>query len=127
MTVAPPEYDWSTKADQHLEIARRALGPDRPLPALACFHAQQCAEKHLKGYLVAHGVPFRLVHDLAYLINLCTGLDPAFADLRPAAVTLNAYIATGRYPAEAAQEPDIPAAQEAIRLAQQVADFVLSA
>ena len=125
MTDAPPEHAWFAKADDDLEIARRALGPDRPLPAMACFHAQQCAEKYLKGYLVAHGVPFRFVHDLGYLIDLCMGLDPAFADLRPAAVTLNAYIATGRYPAEAAQEPDIEAAQEAIHRAQQIADFVL--
>ena len=125
MTDPRSELAWFAKADDDLELARRALGPDRPLPAMAGFHAQQCAEKYLKGYLVAHGVPFRFVHDLGYLIDLCTGLDPAFADLRPAAVTLNAYIATGRYPAEAAQEPDTEAAQKAIRLAQQIADFVL--
>ena len=125
MTDSRPERAWFAKADDDLELARRALGPDQPLPAMACFHAQQCAEKYLKGYLVAHDVPFRFVHDLAYLINLCTHLDPAFADLRPAAVTLNPYVGTARYPSEAAQEPDIEAAQEAIRLAQQIADFVL--
>ena len=125
MTDPRPEEAWFAKANDDLELARRALGPDRPLPALAGFHAQQCAEKYLKGYLVAHGVPFRFVHDLGYLIDLCTGLDPAFEYLRPGAVTLNAYIATGRYPAEAAQEPDIAAAQQAIRRAQQIADFVL--
>ena len=125
MTDARPELPWFAKADDDLELARRALGPDRPLPALACFHAQQCAEKYLKGYLVAHGVPFRLVHDLAYLTRLCTGVDAAFEDLRPAARFLNVYIATSRYPAETNQEPDIEAALEAIRLAQQVADFVL--
>ena len=125
MTDSRPERAWFAKADDDLEIARRALGPDRPLPAMACFHAQQCAEKYLKGYLVAHDVPFRLVHDLGYLIYLCTGLDPAFADLRPPAVTLNSYVATVRYPSEAAQEPDTEAAREAIRLAQQIAHFVL--
>ena len=127
MTAAPPEQAWFAKADDDLELARRALGPDRPLPALACYHAQQCAEKYLKGYLIAHGVPFRLVHDLDYLIELCARLNPAFEDLTPAAEFLNAYIATGRYPAEADPEPDLEAAQEAIHLAQQIADFVLSA
>ena len=75
--------------------------------------------------MVAHGVSFRFVHDLGYLIDLCAGLDPAFADLLPAAITLNPYVGTARYPAEAAQVPDIEAARKAIRLAQQIADFVL--
>ena len=125
MTDPRPEHAWFVKADDDIELARRALGPDRPLPALACYHAQQCAEKYLKGYLVAHSVSFRFVHDLGYLIDLCTGLDPAFADLLPAAITLNPYVGTARYPAEAAQVPDIEAAHKAIRLAQQIADFVL--
>ena len=64
MTDKRPEQAWFAKADEDLEIARRALGPDRPLPALACVHSQQCAEKYLKGYLVAHDIPFRFVHDL---------------------------------------------------------------
>ena len=125
MTDARPEHAWFAKADDDLELARRALGPDRPLPAMACFHAQQCAEKYLKGYLVAHDVPFRLVHDLDYLIQLCTPLNAAFQNLTQAAEILNAYIATSRYPAETDQEPDIEAAKEAIQLAQQIADFVL--
>ena len=81
----------------------------------------------LKGYLVAHDVPFRLVHDLDYLIRLCARLTPAFEDLTPAAESLNAYIATGRYPSEDSEEADLEAAQEAIRLAQQIVDFVLTA
>ena len=124
MTDAPPEQAWFAKADEDLEIARRALRPDQPLPAMACYHAQQCAEKYLKGYLVAHGIPFRLVHDLGYLISLCTGLDPTFADLRPAAISLNPYVATARYPSEAAQEPDIDAAEKAIRVAERIAAVV---
>ena len=127
MTDAPPEHAWFAKASADLEMARRALGPDRPFPDIACYHAQQCAEKYLKGYLVAHDVPFRLVHDLVYLVNLCKDLDEGFEELRPAAKFLNAYIATSRYPAVTDPDPDIPAAQEAIRQAQQIADFVLQA
>ena len=125
MTDARPEHAWFAKADDDLETARRVLGPERPLPAIACYHAQQCAEKYLKGYLVAHDVPFRFVHELGYLINLCADLNPAFADLRPVAVALNPYVATVRYPSEAAREPNIATAQTAIRQAQQIADFVL--
>lgn len=124
MTATPPEQAWFAKADDDLEIARRALAPDRPLPSAACFHAQQCAEKYLKGYLVAHNVPFRFVHDLGYLIGLCAGIDPAFTNLRPAAITLNPYVATARYPSEAAQEPGIEAAEKAIAVAEQIAAAV---
>ncbi|MDE2990212.1 MAG: HEPN domain-containing protein [Chloroflexota bacterium] len=124
MTDTPPEQAWFDKAAEDLEIARRALGPDRPFPAAACFHAQQCAEKYLKGYLVAHDVPFRFVHDLGYLIGLCAGVNPALASLRPAAITLNPYVAIARYPSEAAQEPDIEAAEKAIAVAEQIAAAV---
>ena len=112
MTDAPPEQAWFAKADEDLEIARRALGPDQPLPAMACYHAQQCAEKPLKGYLVAHDVPFRLVHDLGYLISTLhgTGQSGLRRPKAQLAVTLNPYVATARYPSEAAQEPDIEAA-----------------
>ena len=125
MTDAPPEQAWFAKADEDLEIARRALGPDRPLPAMACYHAQQCAERYLKGYLVAHGAPFRLVHDLSYLIRLCTDLKPAFADLRSAAEILNEYLAITRYPTEGSHEPDIEDAKQAIGLAEHIAAAVV--
>ena len=45
------ERDWFEKANQDLEMARRALGPGQPMPEMACYHAHQCAEKYLKGYL----------------------------------------------------------------------------
>jgi hypothetical protein len=61
MSDVSPEREWFEKADQDLEMARRALGPEKPLPGMACYHAQQCAEKYLKGYLIANSVPFRFV------------------------------------------------------------------
>ena len=54
MSDVRPEQNWFEKADQDLEIARRALEPGKPLPGIACYHAQQCAEKYLKGYLTAY-------------------------------------------------------------------------
>ena len=120
-----PEREWFEKADQDLELARRALGPGKPLPEMACYHAQQCAEKYLKGYLIAHSVPFRFVHDLVYLTQLCTAREPAFEELMSAAEILGEYGATVRYPMEGSEEPDLEAAREAIRLAEQVAALVV--
>ena len=89
-----PERDRFEKADQDLELARRALGPGQPLRGMACYHAQQCAEKYLKGYLIAHSVPFRFVHDLVYLTQLCATQEPAFEQLMSAAEILASM---GRY------------------------------
>ena len=124
MNDESPERNWFEKADQDLEMARRALGPEQPLPEMACYHAQQCAEKYLKGYLIARSVPFRFVHDLIYLTQLCIAHDPTFEELMPAIEILNEYGATMRYPMEGSVEPDIEAAREAIRLAEQVATLV---
>ena len=49
MSGVSPKRDWSEKADQYLDMARRALGPEKPLPGMACYHAQQCAEKVGQG------------------------------------------------------------------------------
>ena len=125
MTATPPERAWFAKADADLELARRALGPDQLLPDMDCYHAQQCAEKYLKGYLFAHDVPFRFVHDLPYLLRLCTGPNPALADLRSATEILNEYSAITRYPTEGGHEPDIEAAEQAIELAEQIAAAVV--
>ena len=125
MSDVSPERDWFEKADQDLEMARRALGPERPLPGMACYHAQQCAEKYLKGYLIAHSVPFRFVHDLVYLTQLCTAREPAFEELMSAAEILGEYGTTVRYPMGGSEGPDVEKAKKAIQLAEQVAALVV--
>ena len=124
MNDVQPERAWFEKADQDLEMARRALGPEKPLPGMACYHAQQCAEKYLKGYLIAQSISFRFVHDLVYLTQLCTAQEPAFEELMSAAEILGEYGVTIRYPMEGSEEPGIETATEAIDLAEQVAALV---
>ena len=62
-----------------------------------CFHAQQCAEKYLKGWLVYHDVDFPRTHDLVVLLRLADG-----AGLRRASLgnvqPLNRYTIEARYP-----------------------------
>ena len=119
-----PERAWFEKADQDLEMARRALGPEKPLPGMACYHAQQCAEKYLKGYLIAQSISFRFVHDLVYLTQLCAAQELVFEELMSAAEILGEYGVTMRYPMEDSEEPDIESAREAIELAEQVVALV---
>ena len=124
MSDVRPESNWYEKADQDLAIARRALEPGKPLPGIACYHAQQCAEKYLKGYLTANSVSFRYVHDLVYLTQLCAVRESAFEELMSAAEILSEYAVRVRYPMDASDEPDIEAAKEAIRLAERVSVLV---
>lgn len=124
MSVAGPEREWFEKADQDIEMARRALEGGEPLPSNACYAAHQCAEKDLKGYLVAHSVKFSYSHDLVYLTQLCIEFEKAFEELMPTVEILNEYGTALRYPMDNSEEPDIETAKEAIRLAKQVAEYV---
>ena len=79
---------------------------------MACYHAQQCAEKYLKGFLVARDLPFRFVHDLIYLTQLCMAREPTFEQLMPAAEILGEYGVATRYPIEGGKDPDVDMATE---------------
>ncbi|MEO1068074.1 MAG: HEPN domain-containing protein [Cyanobacteria bacterium J06638_6] len=49
---------WLAKAEADLQAAELLLNAANPLLDIVCYHAQQCAEKYLKGYLVARSVQF---------------------------------------------------------------------
>lgn len=124
MSGPRPEQDWFNKAEQFLEMARRAMLSKNPFPDMACYHAQQCAEKYLKGFLVSRSHRFNFVHDLFYLTQECAKLQSAFLELALAAETLGRYGAGVRYPMENFVDPDEEEAWEAIKLAGKVATFV---
>lgn len=47
--------EWIRKAEQDFEYARMGIRRRKsPLYDGVCFHAQQCAEKYLKAFLVRH-------------------------------------------------------------------------
>ena len=62
------------------------------------FHAQQCAEKYLKGYLVQHSVTFKKWHDLGYLLDLCVTLNSRWERFYDEAEFLSPFAAEYRYP-----------------------------
>jgi HEPN domain-containing protein len=90
--------EWIAKAENDLIAAVQLLKLGRQAPAdVVCFHAQQCAEKYIKGALVHRGISFSKTHDLELLVrSLPNGLRARIAmeDL-----TLLTPHATGsRYP-----------------------------
>jgi HEPN domain-containing protein len=124
--IANTPQGWFAKADADLEMAELGLrGSDRVMD-LACYHAQQCAEKYLKGYLFARGITFRLVHDLVYLVGLCVNAERDFDTLLVAAGQLVDYASTTRYPVEGTGAATREDAREAIVRAKAIRDFVLA-
>lgn len=88
--------EWLARARSNLALAGAAL-PGVYLEDL-CFEAQQAAEKALKALLIARGVAFPYVHDLAHLLTLIegVGLEVPAEVLRSA--TLSKYAVSTRYP-----------------------------
>lgn len=89
----------------------------------ACFHAQQMVEKCLKAFVAYRGVTFPYTHNLAKLIEICKGIDPAFGSLLPTVAPLTPYAVELRY--DDAFWPSQQVAEEARTSARAVLEFVL--
>ncbi|MBA4370581.1 MAG: HEPN domain-containing protein [Coriobacteriaceae bacterium] len=99
---------WLRFAEEELALAR-ALVSDPEAPArLACWHAQQAAEKALKAALVVRGTEFPRTHNLLALRALLTLELAARMDL-VALAELTQWAVESRYPGDW----DEPAAEEA--------------
>ena len=101
----PPEIlhqvcQWVEKAEHDLTAAEHMLTllKDCPFDAV-CFHAQQCAEKYLKGFLIFRSVDFPKTHDLVILLNLAGGSTALGVDLL-SVEPLNRYPMETRYPGD---------------------------
>jgi len=108
---------WVERAEEDYSAAQSALRRKKPFTYIACFHAQQCAEKYLKAMLVAKRHKFSKVHDLLVLNDQCAkagvflGIDPK--DLN----TLSDYAVRVRYPGD---DPTPDEAREALSIAKVV-------
>ena len=76
--------DWITYAEEDLAFARHGLTMAKPAYRSIAFHAQQCAEKVLKAYLVYHGIDFPFTHNIARLLELADEFTGWLDDLREA-------------------------------------------
>jgi len=75
-----------------------ALHTEDVLPADACFHAQQCAEKALMALLVHLQVPFPRTHVLDLLVDLVKDEDIEVPLSLDEAIELTQYAVETRYP-----------------------------
>lgn len=119
-------HQWLQYADEDLLLARHALNLKSTAPhRLIAYHAQQCAEKHLKAYLVFRRVDFPFTHNLSRLIELAQqSRDWPQALLN--AEELTPYAIATRYPGE--DEPvSADEARRAINIAEQTRRLIREA
>ena len=91
---------WLAYGDDDLRLARHGLSLSAACPhRLIAYHAQQCVEKHLKAYLVLHGVDFPYTHNISLLLELCGKQGLATEKLEDAE-ELTPFAITTRYPGQ---------------------------
>lgn len=111
---------WIKKVENDLIASKNSIqiNPE-PLLDVACFHAQQCAEKYLKAYLVYYEIELEKTHDIRKLIILCSKVDKSFLEILEIGEKLTDYAVDMRYPI-LFEEPTMKEAIEAIRMAEEV-------
>ncbi len=104
--MKPPDFairakvrEWITYAEEDLAFARHGLTMTEPAYRSIAFHAQQCAEKALKAYLVCHGIDFPFTHNISRLLELADESTGWLEDLAEAE-ELTPFATTARYPGE---------------------------
>ncbi len=117
--------EWLIKAALDRRAAEFEFTADPPLTADIVFHCQQLAEKSMKGFLAWHDEPFRKTHNLVEVGQQCAAIDATLTDLMRGAARLTEYAWRFRYPGEP-EEPPVSEAQEALALAREVYEAILS-
>ena len=116
---------WFKKAENDLRTAEYTMTMDEPPYDTICFHAQQCAEKYMKGFLIFHEIDFPKTHSIEDLVLLCKDIAPTleseFGDIE----VLSIYAVEARYPSELYYEIPEEKAIEAIEFAKRVKSVVL--
>jgi HEPN domain-containing protein len=116
---------WLIKAMNDYKTVKQLI--NRPAREIItdtlCFHCQQFVEKMLKAFLVSKNVEFEKVHNLEYLVKLCTDNDNSFSWIHEVARKLSEYAVEVRYPDEF-YIPSVKEARECFEIASKVKDFI---
>jgi len=97
----PEALEWYRFARMDSEAANTLNEHSYPRPLeIICYHAEQCAEKMLKGFLVSNGIIPPRKHDLPLLCDMCVNIEPLFSGLNDICEFLTAFGIQPRYPNE---------------------------
>ncbi|MCJ7746826.1 MAG: HEPN domain-containing protein [Desulfobacterales bacterium] len=112
-------HDWLRRAKSNLIRAKQPK-PEEVLWEDLCFDTQQAAEKALKAVLLARGIPFRFVHDIAELLTLLENQGVILSEEIKASAELTDYSVESRYPG-----PFEPVTEEEFNRALKIAETVV--
>jgi HEPN domain-containing protein len=115
--------DWLRKAEGDLRAAGHFLALEQEDYFTAAFHAQQAAEKFLKGLLVRYQIPFPKTHDIQRLVDLAGRIDASINPRLASAAALTPFGIEFRYPGE--HVTDFKAARGAVEEARRVQEVAL--
>ena len=122
MTALDLAKEWLRYAKSDLNTANHMFKDVHPKETeISCYHAQQCAEKSLKAYLIAKETDPPHIHDLVELVRLCIAGEASFSTIQPFCVSLNPYGVQVRYPNELAVDDSITG--QAIDYAEKIYEF----
>jgi HEPN domain-containing protein len=117
--------EWINYSHSDMVAARHMFYDIYPKETeISVFHCQQCAEKALKAYLVAHDADPPKIHDLPILCKMCTEIDGEFQSLMDISSDLNPYAVASRYPKQLVS--DEAEGKLAIEKAQRIYDFCIA-
>jgi len=114
---------WLKKGERDLRVAMRELAQKEPFTDIVCFHAQQAAEKYLKGYLVWLDIEPKRTHDLEDLVLLAGTKDKGILVLKDMLAELTPFAVEPRYPEF--EEPSLSDTKRAIKIVQELKDYIL--
>jgi HEPN domain-containing protein len=116
--------EWLASAEEDLLVARELMERERVSYNPVGFHAQQAAEKLIKGLLTRHQIAFPKTHDIEDLLILAEKAEPGIHGELRGVDTLTPYGVDIRYPGE---RPALnrEEAADAMRLASQTRTVVL--
>ncbi len=101
----PLTQEWVDKAESDFRTATREIQVTQdPSYDGVCFHAQQCVEKYLKGYLQEMSIGFPKTHDLVVLIDLSLPTEPQWSRFRSSLRLLSLAAVEIRYPGRSADQ-----------------------
>ena len=101
--MKPLTLEWIEKAEGDFHLLEREIRARKnPNYDAVCFHAEQCAEKYLKGRLIEGNVAFPRTHDLVLLLDLVLSLEPLWEISRDDLSFLSGFGVEFRYPGESA-------------------------
>ena len=123
--MKPLTTEWVEKSEEDWN-AMLSLNRARKNPAygVVCFHAQQCAEKYLKGRLEEGGIAFHKTHDLNELLKQALAIEPTWNSLDAELDNLNRFSVLFRYPGRSATKAD---AKDAVKHCRKVRRVIRTA